>query len=310
MVGVPGATYRGAQTAPQQAVSDSIIHSRALSRSAFEAQRLCLFLEAYLPQTWDATENAGLSTGSDWPSLVRQMDGDGTAVTPEWKIIPWTVSSKSPEDHLLDILLDIPEVLERYDGLRASVDLSKQRELRDALRLKCPMGHGKRRNRLLYAPSKQPSLTELESLKIKALYLTGCLLLYTTWKMVSDAGSPIAAPPDPSYSRSLEDIAALTPMLLSASTGMFGKQVASWPLAIALQFFMAFAQPQFDKQKAALVKCLDGPQAQVIREFIHSMNADSQSHPPWMTDMGGTRGIIERARKWVGIETSLPDHSG
>lgn len=126
--------------------------------------------------------------------------------TREWRTIPWRAREKSTKDLLVDILDDIPGLLQQLDefqGLQGGVERDKSLQ---RLHLRCreieaALYAWKRRvsndlERFDYTATSLPiappdSDVEFALLHLTSLYWVACLLLYSTLAFASRQGNPL-----------------------------------------------------------------------------------------------------------------------
>ncbi|KAH6849623.1 hypothetical protein B0I37DRAFT_427174 [Chaetomium sp. MPI-CAGE-AT-0009] len=129
---------------------------------------------------------------------------------PEWKTIPWTEVPKTRTDLLLDLLLDVPGVLQDYDRMVSYPDTAIRAKQRDALVARCWKLDEK---------------------------------LQCTLKSALGPARATTLPERANHNIYIRNIAWAMEPLLDSQSGMFGQHVAVLPLAIALQFSMASEEP-------------------------------------------------------------------
>ncbi|KAJ6439226.1 dnaK protein [Purpureocillium lavendulum] len=125
--------------------------------------------------------------------------------TREWRTTPWRAREKSIKDLLVDILDDIPGLLQQLDKVQGLQYGAKRDELLQKLHLRCreievTLNAWKRRvgndlQRFDYTTTSLPiappdSDVEFALLHLTSLYWVACLLLYSTLGFASRQGSP------------------------------------------------------------------------------------------------------------------------
>jgi hypothetical protein len=166
--------------------------------------------------------------------------------TPEWKSTPWKVIPKNLKDVLVDVLVDMPGLLEDFDDMQSSADADRKATLRLELLRKCwecdrdlrrwfalvcgaddPLEHGFPESR------GRDIVTYVAIIHGMSLFWTTCLVLYTTLRMASGPQTCLPERTEPRYyARRLAEAVAV---LLQPSSGFYGLQSASLPLEIAWQ---------------------------------------------------------------------------
>lgn len=167
--------------------------------------------------------------------------------TPEWKSIPWREIPKNLKDVLVDVLVDMPGIVEDFDTMRCCADASRQAALRRELVRKCweldgqlmhwfgsvcrlgdPAEHG------LTEAAARDLVTHVARMHAMALFWTICLVLYSILRVASGPQAGLPKRMDPLlYARRLVEV---IPILLEPSAGLYGQQSAVLPLEVALQY--------------------------------------------------------------------------
>lgn len=244
---------------------------------------------------------------------------------PAWKTVPWASAPKTRRDLLLDLLLDIPGILEDYDRMTSCPDDATRADERDTLVARCwELDQGLQQwasssprislhdiSTVPSEPSSAASSHELSGLEMRALYWSGCLLLYSTLQLALGPETE-ALPERTDHKLYIRNLAWVIRPLLKPQAGMFGKHVAVFPFAMALQFGMISPELRGSPsgERDMLLESLKGPDGEGIRGFLLSMNTDSSRHPPWMSEISGGAGVRARARRWVGVRDVPEDWEG
>ncbi|KAJ3499083.1 hypothetical protein NLG97_g605 [Lecanicillium saksenae] len=137
---------------------------------------------------------------------------------PVWKSVPWQRQEKSVKDKLLDILMDIPGLLEDLDVVKSIEDPPSKEIMRQRVLFACKRCHGQLTvwedevgaDLLVYdyiasgLPLPAPK-TDIDTalLQITSLYWVVGILLYSTIGLLKREGPPVQTPPpqdtQPSY---------------------------------------------------------------------------------------------------------------
>ncbi len=171
--------------------------------------------------------------------------------TPEWKSTPWQVIPKNLKDVLVDVLVDIPGLLEDFDNMQSCTEAGRQEALRLEVVEKCWEHDGQ----LLHwfgrvvcqadHPGRRPVPTSREKDAITyvavihgmTLFWTACLVVYSILSLASGPEAGLPDRTDPRYYA--RKLAEAIPILLHPSAGLYGLQSASLPLEIALRYTTA-----------------------------------------------------------------------
>lgn len=165
--------------------------------------------------------------------------------TPEWKAVPWQQIPKDLKDVLVDVLVDMPGLVEQFDKMQLCPDASSQAALREDLTQKCWEHDRQLLNWLgvvsqLGSPPGEPGsddlrvVTEVAQVHGMSLFFTTGLVLYSILRTVSGSEADLPQRADPMhYARKLTEAIAI---LLQPSAGLYGLQSAVLPLEVALRY--------------------------------------------------------------------------
>ncbi|PIG88387.1 hypothetical protein AARAC_004642 [Aspergillus arachidicola] len=193
--------------------------------------------------------------------------------TPEWTSLPWKGWKKTPKQHLLDLMLEIPALLQMIDSVHSASDLSQKlkmlsrvwdvysslyRRLQtwyEAYQSDFPSKlHWEQPSRFhtVYAipPERVPStciyFSDFESGHIHLLYWTSHVLLFSNLA----EGSQSPSPPFPCDVQDMHDmavnIARSVEYFLQPKTVALGACVISFPTTVAFGYFEYFNLPECD----------------------------------------------------------------
>ena len=173
--------------------------------------------------------------------------------SPAWKSDPWIACTKDPKDELLDILVDVPGLLEDFDSfLACSPKQEKQyRRLRHQLEAKCwkcddqlerwASTSGTSTLKLVEAvistnidQSETPSSVDLAMAHLGMVYWSTCILTYyPLWTVVGTIHEKLLGRVTPrQYCR---NIALLMPYFLAPGVGDFSINMTVFAVIVALR---------------------------------------------------------------------------
>ena len=208
----------------------------------------------------------------------------------EWKTVPWRHQRKSPKDLLIDILVDIPSLLEDVDIMQACKDANSKEEQRQRLLGRCYLFD--RRLAEWYSsqwpdgtspPSYRPNtplgevcslkLEDLSSAHLMTLYWSTCLALYITMPLVLGAGDALPEHADPRiYILKITDT---LPLLLHRDVGVFRLHLATFPMGVVYKCLQAMAPDEMVEQRIILAKLFEQPESVTMSKFISSMESNA-----------------------------------
>ncbi|KAK3341933.1 hypothetical protein B0T25DRAFT_465775 [Lasiosphaeria hispida] len=217
--------------------------------------------------------------------------------TPEWKNIPWQEIPKDLKDVLVDVLVDIPGLVEDLDRLRRCTDAGIQahfhlklvqdcwehdRQLRAWLGLVHQLTDpGKR---VCKDPASPESLvTHIAQVHGMSLYWTSSLVVYSILREASGPEAVLPAHTDPMYYACNLVDAIIT--LTHPNAGLYGKQSAVPLLEVALLYIAALQPPP--QKIRALVKVLKDMKHEWPKD-IRAMNITEAGDD---TSFGGIKGM-------------------
>ncbi len=169
---------------------------------------------------------------------------------PDWKTIPWQETPKNLKDVLVDVLVDMPRLLEDLDSMQACKPANKQAELRQNLIQSC-WNHDKRLMlwfRLVcgeenpgrhHSPitNEKDTVTRVAVIHGMSLFWTTCLILYSTLRTASGPEAELPDRTNPVHY--VSQLAEAISILLQPRAGLYGKQSAVLLLELAIEYTMS-----------------------------------------------------------------------
>ncbi|KAH8897508.1 hypothetical protein GQ53DRAFT_888049 [Thozetella sp. PMI_491] len=166
---------------------------------------------------------------------------------PEWKSVPWQEIPKDLKDVLVDVLVEMPGLLEDLDNTKSCAEPGKQAILQQRLIQRC-WEHDRQ---LLHwfglvcggeNPSKHPfpesttrdAVTYVAVVHGMSLFWTTCIILYDTLSLASEPNIDLPEHADPgAYIGKLADALSI---LLKPGSGLYGRQSAVLLIEYAIQY--------------------------------------------------------------------------
>ncbi|KAL0261775.1 hypothetical protein SLS55_003207 [Diplodia seriata] len=204
---------------------------------------------------------------------------------PEWKEVPWQAIPKTPKDALLDIMIDLPTLMESLDNfVEGDHDEDTKEALRARLIQEC--WDADRRlsewvenmrlvvnldlNELIYVKR----LGNFAAAQLVNLYWAACIMLFSVLQSANMSSfQPETLPPrtDPRiYARK---IARSASYFFGPDAGIFGTHAASFPIGMALTVLLK-AGKQEEEDRKLLTGIFNIPGVGVtIGKFLKSMRA-------------------------------------
>ncbi|EXJ69487.1 uncharacterized protein A1O5_07523 [Cladophialophora psammophila CBS 110553] len=215
--------------------------------------------------------------------------------SPPWKSIPWSLHPKGPRDKLLDILIEVPALLEDLEGLLGclSGEVETKALLRQQLEERCWLYHSQLQtwsansgsSTIAFVEDKisnghhessEPSSEHFAMAHLGIIYWATCNIIHEVrWYVAGNGRAGLPACIDPRlYCRK---IVMLMPFLQSPSVGAFFLNIAGFPAAVAVSF-LARQDPlcEVSEERRLLQKAFQGNRGTQLRNFLRTW--------PWRTD--------------------------
>ncbi|KAE8418076.1 hypothetical protein BDV36DRAFT_254934 [Aspergillus pseudocaelatus] len=264
---IEGSSSRGLGWASHTHGALSLVHSQGLDTTWTQARH----------RLFDALRLSAMihSIGTRKPTYLA---------TPEWTSVPWKGCKKEPKQHLLDLMMEIPALLQMVDSVYNAPDCHQQlQRLSRVFRVYSSLSRRLRVWHETYKcdyPSKlhweQPSslhlsyaipqerapptciyFPDLESGHIHLLYWTSHVLLFSNLGMLylscatnAPQGCHPSLPPFPCNVQEMHNmavnIAKSSEYFLQPKTVALGACVISFPASIAFGYFEYYNLPEYD----------------------------------------------------------------
>ncbi|OAL30795.1 hypothetical protein AYO22_01415 [Fonsecaea multimorphosa] len=215
--------------------------------------------------------------------------------SPAWKSIPWSVHPKGPRDKLLDILIEIPALLESLESLLAclSDEVERQTLFRQQLEERCWLYHSQLQTWSATSGSStvdfvedqiangahkgsEPSSEHFAMAHLGMLYWATCNILHEVlWYVAGKDRADLPACMDARlYCRK---IILLMPFLQRPTMGAFFLNIAGFPAAVAVSFLARQDPPgKVSEERRMLQKAFQDIHGAQLRNFLGTW--------PWRTD--------------------------
>ncbi|KAF4541032.1 C6 zinc finger domain containing protein [Lasiodiplodia theobromae] len=204
---------------------------------------------------------------------------------PQWKEIPWQVIPKTPKDALLDIMVDLPTLMEKLDNfVEGEHEEGVTKVLREALMQECWDADRRllewvRTMKFFVDVDKVAHVEQVGNFAVAQLiyfYWAACIMLFSILQSANmTSAQPDALPPrtDPRvYARKIAHSASY---FFEPDAGLFGAHVASFSIGMALTVLRRTGtSPQDKEDHELLTRVLDIPGVNAtIGKFLYSMRA-------------------------------------
>jgi hypothetical protein len=228
----------------------------------------------------------------------------------EWKAVPWLEVPKTPKDELIDIMVELPGLLEDVDDMRQLAPGARKSGSREALVARCweldselqawiaRSAPAVNVDELLESGLDHVPTTELSKVHILQLYSTVCVLLYSILRQLSGQAQ-YQLPARMDVRTHVMQIVRTMSIMLSQSAARWGMSTAAFPMGVALQTMLA-AEPveQKSEERLALLKFFNGPRSKEIGSFLDSLLRSTTRSRPQLMMQEGNEARKARAEYW------------
>lgn len=210
--------------------------------------------------------------------------------SPQWKWVPWTDHPKSPRDHLLDIIIDVPAIYEAIDVIRTwpdddDADATKGRK--ETARLMIRRGLTAVITRLLAwhavhaMPTIPPSLDhpppeaatpeQFLAGHVMTLFWATCIRLQYHERLMNrpDLGETVDPRIDPdALCRAIVNVIRV---FVQPSAGICRQHFTIYPMSTALQHLIDVGPGRMVQERENLWADLNRPHCILIKKFLLNM---------------------------------------
>ena len=209
--------------------------------------------------------------------------------TPEWKSIPWQEIPKDLKDILVDILVDMPGLVEAFDNMRLCTERSRQAALRLELIQKCwehdrqllawsgllcQVVNGNTGKKPCTKPRSEAEdlVTHVAQVHGMSLFWTTSLVLYSILWVASEP-SEADLPERTNPMHHVRHLVEAITILLQPTAGLYGQQSAALPLEVALQYYTMATGSSSPRENKALLETLKALKEDLGNGLTRMINA-------------------------------------
>ncbi len=202
---------------------------------------------------------------------------------PRWKTIPWRDIPKTPKDLLIDILVEMPTLLEDLDLMKECKDQESWKVSQYKLSQRCWDFERKLLKWQVDVGVTDPtysldvdhtpfSLDLVAASHIMCLYWSICIIVYGTLHIISDSHVNLSGHTDPRWY--CRRIAEAVSVLLHPLSGVYGVHLTSFPVAQVLRYLNAADGPIVSKEKNMILDVFRrSGHGKTVDIFVASINA-------------------------------------
>lgn len=207
----------------------------------------------------------------------------------QWMTVPWTEIPKTPKDTLIDIMTGLPTILEDVDQLQQIPGGPARDKFREKIIATCwnydnqfctwfEANIPKDRvqsveanivNNPNFGDNDTVSTEDLAIVYIMSVFLSGCVLLYSTMHSIYIPDLPERA----DISIYMKKIVAYLKVGFHPSTGQYGLEMTSFPIGLCLQVLSSDLPMGGNaaKDRETFTQLLENSRGRDIRDFLRSM---------------------------------------
>jgi hypothetical protein len=202
----------------------------------------------------------------------------------EWKAIPWSHIKKTPRDRLLDVLVEIPTLMEESDILNSYDEPGKKDHHRKKLIGKCWFYDKQLRewykkvspdNVLRPFNTEESTLIDpmdLASAYLMTLYWTTCILLYDVMHAIVCPSTQL--PERASIKPYCQKIFRTVPIFFHPAVGTYRTHLATFPLSLAILHLSAFEPEERILEQRFLEEYFQRPEGMALGNFLRSLELE------------------------------------
>lgn len=195
----------------------------------------------------------------------------------KWKTIPWTYHEKTSKDRLLDILIEVPGLLEQSDIVQSCTDSDMRNRYRQKLRYDCSKYLMEFTDWMSRFPQPEVSkevdresstpvdLVDLASVHLKTLYWATGILLHSVIHKATDSDTGVHLKYMRDYCR---EIIRAVPIFFHPAVGRFRSHLAPFPIIVVALHLSIFTPKEREVEQELLDKCLRTPEGSAIGSFL------------------------------------------
>ena len=231
--------------------------------------------------------------------------------SPEWKTIPWSLHPKSPKDQLLDVMVELPGLLEDVHDPDRMPNVPEQRTFYlQRLEDRCwlydsqlqtwsstsglaTMAFTDANINIEHDEHSRPSIEDFAIAHLGLLYLTTCCMLYYTMGHINEKRQ-LELPHRVDPMQYCRKIVMLIPYFQVPGMGACFMNMVCFPAAVATRFLLSAENS--DEELRMLQRSFRGRHGLKLRRFLVSW--------PWRTE--AARNFFKRDAEFARVDMPAP----
>jgi hypothetical protein len=229
------------------------------------------------------------SPNTDQTVLAIRSRKKSVLSTPEWKIIPWELHAKTQKDRLLDILIEIPTLLEESDLLLRSSNETQEDKYYRRQRLidhcwLCDEQLTAWHETVTIYKNSQPfnnaqesilvDTMDLGSVHLMTLYWSTCILLYSVLRQAIGPESKLL-PERTDIKTYCRKIVRAMPIFFHPAVGAFRAYLSTFPMYVVILHLYVFGEEEKKAELKMLEDCYDTPEGMTVGRFMKSVELEA-----------------------------------
>ena len=206
---------------------------------------------------------------------------------PSWKTIPWSNAKKTPNDFVLDILVEVPSLLEAIDAMKSCGSPDQKAKFRDVIRNgyfklhMCLTEWRKTFSRVIIHDGKEYARTAiitpqlLATTNISTLYWTACLVVYNmVGKVLLEEGGEDL---DGRYIEPeifCRKILQVIPIFFNPAAGIFRVHLVTFPMGVVMIYLAGMPPGSMVEERDLFAKYLRHSACWSIRKLLASTQSE------------------------------------
>lgn len=203
---------------------------------------------------------------------------------PEWKEVPWLAMPKTPKDALLDIMVEIPAVLENLDSIEGARSQQEKHLLAERVLQSCwaldvqltewVLNINAVANLDLDSLAHVADTGDIAIAHIIYLYWVTCMLVSRTLALANeDCVEPQLLPPRFDERVYARKIARSASYFFQKEMGIWSANASSFPIGIALSVLCDAAKQGGEDRELIMSVLCQGETGDAVSKFLNSMRA-------------------------------------
>jgi len=204
---------------------------------------------------------------------------------PGWKTIPWRLTKKTLKEILVDILVDLPTLLEDVDVMAAMTDPGTKQIQKETLASRVWVFDKRLTDWYLSVPLPRElgmlDIEDADSMRaedltlahIMTLYWCTCLVLYRTMTEVVEPDFVLPEHADSSIY--CKKIIQAIPIFLHPVVGTYRVHLATFPMGLCMNYLARCDPHEMTTERALLASYFRRPEGATMKSFVSNIQLEA-----------------------------------